>query len=104
MLIPKNKPVRDKKYLAWVRAQPCCYCFIHGPNNPHHIIGVGNGRMGSKESDDQTIPLCNLHHRELHESTGKNRTWWMMKQEEWLNMTKKKWQREYGGKRNDDKE
>jgi hypothetical protein len=31
--------------------------------------------MGRKVSDEFTVPLCSIHHRELH-SSGNERRWW----------------------------
>ena len=57
----KSKPLRSKKYLRMVADLGCCVC-----GNPesvaHHITGGGIGRMGGKESDFMTLPLCMHHH------------------------------------------
>jgi hypothetical protein len=64
MLIPKDKPWRSKKYLAWVRTQPCVVS--GGKAHAHHIIGHGYSTMGSKPSDMLTFPLSPYDHDLLH--------------------------------------
>lgn len=60
--------IKNPKYLAWVRTQPCCYC--GNPNSePHHVIGMGSGIMGSKADDIHTIPLCREHHDMIHNTS-----------------------------------
>lgn len=61
----KVRRVESKKYIAWVRDQPSVISGQHGCD-PHHIISVGDGRMGSKASDLLTIPLTRTEHNELH--------------------------------------
>lgn len=62
------KPWRSQKHLDRVRRMPCCACGDPAPNEAHHIIGVGDGRIGSKAPDSQAIPLCHECHRDLHEN------------------------------------
>jgi hypothetical protein len=64
-MLEKPKTFRSEKYLDFVRSHPCCVC-KKTPVEAHHIIGIGNGIMSSKESDCLTLPLCNEHHREVH--------------------------------------
>ena len=63
------KPHRDKKYLAFVRTQPC---FLEGPGckgrvEAHHAFGqyTGGGK-GLKGSDYLAVPLCTKHHAAVH--------------------------------------
>jgi hypothetical protein len=64
MLIPRpwkrsEPPTRDRKYLAWVRAQPCAVC-----GSWRYIESAHTGPRGlSQKADDrQAIPLCRGHH------------------------------------------
>ena len=52
----KIKTARNRKYLDWVKTLPSC---ISGrpADDPHHIIGRGEGGMGTKASDYFAIPL-----------------------------------------------
>ncbi len=65
MKIPKLKRWECPKYLQWVKSQPCCVCGQQA-DDPHHIIGYSTGGTGTKAHDSFTIPLCRIHHDELH--------------------------------------
>ncbi|CAI1880921.1 DUF968 domain-containing protein [Serratia fonticola] len=65
MKIPKRHRWVNPKYLQWVKSQPCVCCGARA-DDPHHIIGHGQGGMGTKAHDLLTIPLCRLHHDDLH--------------------------------------
>lgn len=62
----KNKPIRDKKYIEFVRSLPCCVCGYPPPTDPHHYQQKGQGGTGTKVSDYQAVPLCHHHHVEYH--------------------------------------
>nr|ELR5039297.1 DUF968 domain-containing protein [Providencia stuartii]ELR5082474.1 DUF968 domain-containing protein [Providencia stuartii] len=65
MLKPKFKRWTSDEYLKWVKSQPCCVCNSIA-HDAHHIIGYGQGGTGTKAHDLFTIPLCRVHHSELH--------------------------------------
>ncbi|NTY85541.1 DUF968 domain-containing protein [Serratia fonticola] len=65
MKIPKRHRWVSAKYLQWVKSQPCVCCGARA-DDPHHIIGHGQGGMGTKAHDFLTIPLCRQHHDDLH--------------------------------------
>ena len=67
MLRPKMKRWESEKYIQWVKNQPCVCCGKQA-DDPHHIIGHGQGKMGGKAHDIFTIPLCRKHHNELHQN------------------------------------
>jgi ERF superfamily len=71
-----SKPVRerDRDHLRFVAAQPCLVCG-RTPSDPHHIKFAEQQAMGRKVSDRFTVPICRLHHRELHRR-GNERAWW----------------------------
>jgi len=62
---PKRKRWESQKYTQWVKAQKCACC-ANPADDPHHIIGHGQGGMGTKAHDLFVIPLCRAHHDELH--------------------------------------
>lgn len=62
---PKLQRWESEKYLRWVKSQPCCICGSIA-DDAHHIIGHGQGGIGTKAHDVFTIPLCRIHHSELH--------------------------------------
>ncbi|RAM39619.1 hypothetical protein DOZ52_28270, partial [Enterobacter hormaechei] len=43
-----------------------CCCCNNPADDPHHLIGHGQGGMGTKAHDLFVIPLCRAHHDELH--------------------------------------
>lgn len=65
MARPKRIRYINEKYTRWVKAQPCVCCGKPA-DDPHHIIGHGQGGMGTKAHDLFVIPLCRAHHDELH--------------------------------------
>jgi len=71
-----GKPVRerDRNHLRFVASQPCLVCG-RGPSDAHHIKFAEQRAMGRKSSDKFTVPICRLHHRELHRR-GDERAWW----------------------------
>jgi hypothetical protein len=71
-----GKPVRerDRDHLRFVAAQPCLVCG-RIPSDPHHIKFAEQRTMGRKVSDRFSVPICRLHHRELHRR-GNERAWW----------------------------
>jgi hypothetical protein len=71
-----SKPLRDRdrEHLKFVAAQPCLVCG-RTPSDPHHIKFAEQRAMGRKVSDRFTVPICRLHHRELHRR-GNERAWW----------------------------
>jgi hypothetical protein len=71
-----GKPVRerDREHLKFVAAEPCLVCG-RTPSDPHHLKFAEQRAMGRKVSDRSTVPICRLHHRELHRC-GNERAWW----------------------------
>jgi hypothetical protein len=71
-----SKPVRerDSHHLKFVAMQPCLICG-RAPSDAHHIKFAEPRALGRKISDRFTVPVCRLHHRELHRR-GNERAWW----------------------------
>ncbi len=67
MLRPKLRRWESRKYLQWVKSQPCCGCG-NGDCDPHHIIGYGQCGMATKAHDLFTFPLCRNCHDKLHDN------------------------------------
>jgi hypothetical protein len=65
--VKQTKPVRDRKYLAWIRLQWCVICeHVTGSEaGTRHIEAAHSGPHGisQKASDWDAIPLCVRHHR-----------------------------------------
>jgi len=70
MRIPKRERWISEKYTKWVKSQPCCGCG-NSSDDPHHIIGHGQGGMGTKAHDLFTIPLCRQCHDALHRDVSR---------------------------------
>jgi hypothetical protein len=74
MLIAKPPRRRDREHLRIVAKQPCLVCG-RTPSDPHHLRFAQPKGLGLKVSDEFTVPLCRLHHRELHRA-AKEIDWW----------------------------
>ena len=57
---------RNKEYLKWIAGLGCIIC--QAPAVAHH---QGKRGMGIKASDFDTIPLCHIHHQEIHQHGSK---------------------------------
>jgi DNA recombination protein Rad52 len=66
--------VRDSEHLEYVATLPCLVC-ERAPSQAHHLRFAQPRALGSKVSDEWVVPLCNLHHRALHDC-GAEETWW----------------------------
>jgi hypothetical protein len=88
-----SKPVRgrDRDHLRFVAAQPCLICG-RTPSDPHHLKFAEQRAIGRKVSDRFTVPICRLHHRELHRR-GNERAWWQSKGIEPLVIATRLWAR-----------
>jgi len=65
---------RDKDHLKYVASRSCLICGRQ-PSEPHHLRFTQKLAFGRKVSDEFTVPLCRLHHRELHRSRNEP-LWW----------------------------
>lgn len=66
--------VRDLGHLAFVASKPCLICG-RNRSHAHHLKFAQPTALGRKVSDEFTVPLCSVHHRELHRH-GDERVWW----------------------------
>jgi hypothetical protein len=65
---------RDKDHLRFIAVQPCTVCGRQ-PCEAHHLRFAQPRALGRRVSDEFTVPLCRVHHRELHRQ-GDERVWW----------------------------
>jgi hypothetical protein len=72
--ISEVRRYRDKVHLKFVALRPCLVCG-RKPCDPHHLRFAQVRALGRKVSDEFTVPLCRLHHRELHRA-GNEAGWW----------------------------
>jgi hypothetical protein len=73
-LLGKTIRLRDKDHRKFVSRQPCLVCG-RKPAEPHHLRFAQARALGRKVSDEFTVPVCRLHHRELHRH-GDEAAWW----------------------------
>jgi hypothetical protein len=74
VIVSKPLRERDRHHLKFVTTQPCLIC-ARTPSDAHHVKFAEQRALGRKVSDRFTVPLCRLHHRELHRR-GNERVWW----------------------------
>jgi ERF superfamily len=70
----KTLRLRDKDHLKFVSKRPCVVCGRE-PSDSHHLRFAQPRALGRKVSDEYTVPVCRLHHRELHRH-GDEAAWW----------------------------
>jgi len=64
--VPKLNPIRDRKYLDWLRTRPCLVSGYSGEGvDPAHIGTLGRG---IKSGDDEALPLRHIYHMQGHNS------------------------------------
>jgi hypothetical protein len=73
-LAAKTIRLRDKEHRTFVSRQPCLVCG-RAPADPHHLRFAEPRALGRKVSDEFTVPVCRLHHREIHRQ-GDEAAWW----------------------------
>jgi hypothetical protein len=66
--------LRDKGQCRYVTSQSCIVCG-RTPSEAHHLRFAQPRALGRKVSDEYTVPVCRLHHRELHRY-GDEQSWW----------------------------
>jgi hypothetical protein len=72
----RTRRVRNKEHLDFVSSLPCLVCGRQ-PCDPHHLRFVQPRALGRKVSDEFTVPLCRIHHRELHRQMNEE-AWWSL--------------------------
>jgi ERF superfamily len=70
----KTVRLRDKDHRKFVLRQPCLVCG-RVPSDPHHLTFTQPRALGRRASDEFIVPVCRIHHRELHGS-GDEVAWW----------------------------
>ena len=70
----KTVRLRDRDHRRFVLRQPCLVCG-RMPSDPHHLTFMQPRALGRRVSDEFTVPVCRVHHRELHRS-GDEAAWW----------------------------
>jgi hypothetical protein len=70
----KTVRLRDKDHRRYVLRQACLVCG-RVPSDPHHLTFTQPRALGRRVSDEFIVPVCRVHHRELHRS-GNEAAWW----------------------------
>ena len=85
------KPIRkrDKAHRDFVCSQPCLICG-RSPSDAHHIRFGQPRALGRKVSDEFTVPLCRVHHRDLHRCSDEKK-WWQAVKIEPMEIAQKLW-------------
>jgi ERF superfamily len=76
LAIAKPRRYRNKHHLRYVARQACLICG-RKPSDPHHLRYSQPRALGRKVSDEFTVPLCRVHHREVHH-VGNEQKWWRL--------------------------
>jgi ERF superfamily len=70
----KTVRLRDKEHRKFVSRQACLVCG-RTPSDPHHLTFMQPRALGNRVSDEFTVPICRIHHRELHRHSDEA-AWW----------------------------
>jgi hypothetical protein len=65
---------RNREQLRSIVKMPCLVCG-RKPSDPHHLRYAQPRALGRKASDEFVVPLCRMHHREVHRA-GDELAWW----------------------------
>ena len=96
LAISEPKSIRSKEHLRYVASQPCVICG-RTPPHAHHLRHAQPRGLALKVRDEFTVPLCAIHHDEIHRTT-KERAWWQDRHVDPLPVAATLW-RESGGAR-----
>jgi ERF superfamily len=86
----KTIRLRDKGHRKFVSSQPCLLCG-RSPADAHHLRFAQPRALGRKVSDEFTVPVCRVHHRELHRH-GDEAAWWQKTKVDPLPIARRLWQ------------
>jgi hypothetical protein len=81
-LAKREKPVRSRSHLDFIRQLPCVACMVEGREtycvDAAHVSyafpGWSSRGKAEKVSDERTVPACRTHHDEQHGMS--ERAWW----------------------------
>ena len=90
LTISEPKRIRCKEHLRFVASQPCLICG-RSPSHAHHVRYAQSRGLSLKVSDEFTVPLCAIHHHNIH-TTGEERGWWQERNIDPLKVAATLWQ------------
>src|SRR6185312_1630904 len=82
--------IRSKDHLRFVASQPCLICG-RSPSHAHHLRYAQSKGLSLKVSDEFTVPLCAIHHHNIH-NTGRKQEWWEKRKIDPLEIASRLWQ------------
>jgi len=85
-----SRRIRDRNHLRFVANQLCLKC-ARWPSDSHHVTFAQPRAMGMKVSDQFVVPLCRLHHRDVHHARNEL-AWWRDLKIDPIEMANKLWQ------------
>jgi hypothetical protein len=74
LALPAPRRIRDREHVKSVAKQSCLVCGRR-PADAHHLRFAQSRALGRKVSDEFTVPLCRIHHRQVHHC-GDEAAWW----------------------------
>lgn len=86
-----ERRIRDKAHLKRVAELPCLIC-NRQPSHAHHLRFAQRRGMSQKVSDEFVVPLCALHHGDLHRSSSEQE-WWGRQKIDPLAVCRELWSR-----------
>ena len=89
LALSEPRRIRDLAHLAFVGSKPCLVCG-RTRSHAHHLKFAQPTALGRKVSDEFTVPLCSIHHRELHQH-GDERVWWAARGIDALQVAEELW-------------
>ena len=93
--IPSERRLRSKAHLVMVAGKPCAIC-ESTPCHAHHVTFAQPRGLSLKVRDEYSVPLCVMHHNEVHAS-GKEASWWRSQGIDPLKLARKLWLVTTGG-------
>jgi DNA recombination protein Rad52 len=91
LTIAEPKRIRCKEHLRYVASQACLVCG-RSPSHAHHVRYAQARGVALKVSDEFVVPLCAIHHHQIH-TTGKEEEWWKERKIEPLKVADDLWKR-----------
>jgi len=90
LALGEPKRIRCKEHLRFVASQPCLICG-RSPSHAHHLRYAQSKGLSLKVSDEFTVPLCAIHHHNIH-TTGREQEWWEKRKIDPLAIASQLWQ------------
>jgi hypothetical protein len=90
LVVAEPRRHRNKEHLRFVAKQACLVCG-RKHSDPHHLGFMQPRALGRKVSDEFAVPLCRIHHREVHRVSDEP-GWWKRLGIEPIAVARKLWE------------